>query len=105
MDADPHYPWVVAMDAARRRLTRLKVGVAVAGAVVLGCVAALAAAASPTPAAPAPGVAASPASVDVFGQSTQPGPDNQPVIPGPGGNPGGGDSLGQGPPSIVTAQS
>lgn len=105
MEAEPNYPWVVALGSARRRLAQLKAGVAIAGTVALGAVAALAAAASPAPATAAPAGSASPPAVDVFGQSTQPGPDNQPGgAPGPGtANPG--DNLGQGPPAIVTAPS
>ncbi len=103
MDAEPNYPWVVAMGAARRRLTRLQAAVAVAGAVVLGAVAALAAVASPAPAS-TPGASPASSSVDVFGQSTQPGPDNQPPGAIDPGNPSGAN-LGQGPPSIVSAPS
>ncbi|MGI8610545.1 MAG: hypothetical protein ACR2MY_15195 [Candidatus Dormibacteria bacterium] len=99
MDAEPNYPWIVAMGTARRRLNRLKTAVAVGGTLLLAAVAALAAAASPAP--PAPAAAAGSAGVDVFGQSVQPGPDNLP--PGPGAT--GGDNLGQGAPSIVTAPS
>ena len=103
MDVDPHYPWVRAMHDARQRLSRLKAGVAVAGAVVLGAVAALAAAASPAPAAQPPGSAAPP-TVDVFGQGPPPGPDNQPSGMDPA-NPNPGGNQGQGTPGIVTAPS
>ena len=105
MNVEPNYPWVLAMRDARRRLSRLKAGVAVAGTVVLGAVAALAAAASPAPAAQLPASAASP-TVDVFGQGAQPGPDNQPPVTDPANpNPNLGGDQGQGTPGIVTAPS
>jgi len=104
MDVEPHYPWVLAMHDARRRLSRLRAAVAVAGTLVLGVVAALAAAASPAPTVQSP-AAAVPPTVDVFGQGTQPGPDNRPLAIDPGNPNPGGDNQGQGTPGIVTAPS
>jgi len=104
MDVEPHYPWVLAMHDARRRLSRLKAGVAVAGTLALGIVAALAAAASPAPAVQ-PTAAAAPKTVDVFGQGTQPGPDNPPLAIDPGNPNPGADNQGQATPGIVTAPS
>ncbi|HEV1998393.1 MAG TPA: hypothetical protein VGR61_09735 [Candidatus Dormibacteraeota bacterium] len=104
MDAEPNYPWVVALSTARRRLSQMKAGVIIAGTVAFGAVAALAAAASPSPGAQAPAALPGAPAVDVFGQSTHAGPDNPPPGTGiPGAT--GGDNLGQGAPNIVTAPS
>jgi hypothetical protein len=103
------------VDLARRRPSRIKAGVAIAGAVVLGIVAALAAAASAVPAVQRTDPTTPGPAVDMFGQSTKPGPGNQPQGAGPGdenpgtngsGNPGGtSGGLGQAATSIVTAPS
>ena len=92
-------PWVQAMQAARRRLPRVKVGIAAAGTLALGALAAMAAGSTGTVAATPPASTASPATVDVFGQGTQPGVDNQPAAgqdtqPPP-----------QAAPAIISAQS
>jgi hypothetical protein len=102
------YPWVHAMRAAQQRLSWLKVGVAASGAFLLGLIAAVVAGQSAVASPQAPAAAATPG-VDIFGQSTQPGPDlqpgpdNQPGTTDPGLLPGGG--VGQGAPRIVTAPS
>lgn len=107
MDAEPNYPWVLALSTARRRLSQLKAGVIIAGTVALGALAAVAAAASPSPGSQAPATSPAAPAVDVFGQSTQAGPDNPPPGAGIPGGAGGiaGDNLGQGAPNIVTAPS
>jgi hypothetical protein len=111
-DRDPgpstDYPWVHALRVAQQRLSRLKVGVAAAGAFLLGLIAAVVAGQSVVASPASPAAAATPG-VDIFGQSTAPGPDlqlgpdNQPQTNDPGLLPG--DNGGQGAPPIVTAPS
>ena len=97
-------PWVQAMQAARRRLPRVKVAIAAAGTVAFGALAAVAAGSTGTVAA-TPAASTSPATFDVFGQGTQPGVDNPPA--GAGQPAGGQDNQlpAQPAPAIVSAQS
>ena len=111
---EDEYPWVQAMQAARRRLPRVKVAIAAAGAFALGTLTAIAAGQTNSTAAAANASSSSAAATtDIFGQSTQGGPptapDNQPPafsggpdFGGPGSNPG---IPSQQAPRIVTAQS
>ena len=98
----PEYPWVQAIQQARRLLWRLKVGVAATGTFALGLIVALAAGQTASASSLAPGASPAAPTTDVFGQSTQPGPDNQPgtIDPGLGGQP-----PAQQAPEIVTAPS
>ncbi|MEA2682574.1 MAG: hypothetical protein QOK05_902 [Chloroflexota bacterium] len=102
---DSQYPWVHAMQRARRLLWRLKIGVAATGTFALGLFVALAAGQSAAASAPSPSATPSAPATDVFGQSTQPGPDNQPnpVDPGLGQDPT--QPAPFQPPRIVTAPS
>lgn len=90
------------MESARRLLWRLKVGVAAGGTFALGVIVALAAGQSATATVPNPTASPPAAATDIFGQSTQPGPDNQPSTtdPGPGGQ-----APSQQVPPIVSAPS
>ena len=107
---EDEYPWVQAMQAARRRLPRVKVAIAAAGAFTLGALAAIAAGQTGS-IAPA-STSAPAATTDIFGQSTQGGapaaPDNQPPAFNGGPPFGGAPNSGipsQAAPPIVTAQS
>ena len=109
---EDEYPWVQAMQAARRRLPRVKLAIAAAGAFALGVLASLAAGQTGSIAAAARSTPA--ATTDIFGQSTQEGvtpaaPDSQPPsFDGGPGFGGGAPATGVPPeqaPRIVTAQS
>jgi hypothetical protein len=101
------YPWVQALDSARHLLWRLKLGVAATGTFALGVIVALAAGQSATATVPPPSASPPASSTDIFGQSTQPGPDNQPSTtdPGQGGQAPGQLAPAQQAPPIVSAPS
>jgi hypothetical protein len=67
--ADPSYPWVQALDAARRRLSRLKRGTIIAAVLGLGAISGgiSASRSSEQPAPPA---------TDIFGQQVDAGQPN-----------------------------
>jgi len=100
---EDEYPWVQAMQAARRRLPRVKLAIAASGTFGLGVLTSIVAASAGTAvAAPVTGTSApAPAVTDIFGQ-TQGGPDNpaagNPADSGPGAAP-------PAAPPIVSAQS
>ena len=97
------YPWVLAMQAARRRLPRVKIAIAASGTFGLGALTAIVAGSTGSAvAAPAPATSApAPAATDIFGQ-TQGGPDN----PAAGGPADSGPGAAPPPvPGIVSAQS